>query len=169
MLGDAALVYTLSPCHHSVKLLSKHVPTTYDNCTPPLHLCLHNLPHVHTLQSVFRESTACGTTNISFDELPVRFMEALSCNADMVHKVYCLQTSSMTDEECLFKHSTCCQFKSFKIEHFASHQLKSIKIDVIGSRASRLNTLCIIGSRVSRYGLTGMKLLTPSVMFSILC
>jgi len=25
------------------------VPTTYDNCTHPLHLCLCNLPHVHTL------------------------------------------------------------------------------------------------------------------------
>ena len=129
MLGGAALVYALSPCHHSVKLLSKHVPTTYHNCTPPLHLCLHNLPHVHTLQSVFRESTACGTTNISFDELPVRFMEVSSCNTDMAHIVYCLQTSSMTDEECLFKHSTCCQFKSFKIEHFASHWLKSFKIE----------------------------------------
>ncbi len=92
MLGGAALVYALSP----------------------LCLCLHNLPHVHTLQSVAREGTACGITDISFDESPVRFMEAPSCDANMAHMVYCLQTSSMADKEHWFKHFTCCQLKSFK-------------------------------------------------------
>ena len=90
MLGGAALVYALSP----------------------LCLCLCNLPHVHTLQSVAGEGTACGITDISFDESPVRFMKALSCDADMAHMVYCLQTSSMADEEHWFEPFTRCQLKS---------------------------------------------------------
>jgi len=67
------------------------------------------------LQSIAGEGTACGITNISFDESSVRFMEALSCDADMAHMIYSLQTRSMTDEEWFSKHSTCCQHKSFKI------------------------------------------------------
>jgi len=132
MLGGAALVYALFPCHHSAKLLSKHVPTTikivlapdcsstYNDCTPPLHLCCHDLHHIHALQSMAGEGTACGITNISFNELPVRFMEvspfmeASSCDANMAHMVYCLQTSGMTDKDCLLKCFTCCQLRCLK-------------------------------------------------------
>jgi len=90
MLGGAALVYALSP----------------------LCLCLCNLPHVHALPSVAGDGAACGITDISFDELPVEFMEALSGDANMAHMAYCLQTSSMADEEHWFKPFTHCQFKS---------------------------------------------------------
>ncbi len=99
----------------SVKLLSKHILTTYNDRVPPLRLCLHNLPHVRTLQSVAGEGTACGITDISFDESSVRFMEASSCDANMAHMVYSLQTRSMMDEECFSKRSTCRQRKNFKI------------------------------------------------------
>jgi len=114
MLDDAALVYTLSPCHHSVKLFFKHPSSTYDNRAPSLHLCFHNPPHAYTLQSIAGEGTACGITNISFDELPVGFMEASSGDANMAHMVYCLQTSSMADKEHWFKGFTCHQLKSSK-------------------------------------------------------
>jgi len=99
----------------SVKLLSKHIPTTYDDRALPLHLYLRNFLHVRTLQSVAGEGIACGITDISLDESSVRFMEALSCDADMACMVYYLQTRSMTDEECPSKHSTCRQRKSLKI------------------------------------------------------
>jgi len=105
-------VCNLYPCHSSAKLLSEHVPIIYDDHAPPLHLCFHNLPHVYTLQSVAGEGTACGITDTSFDELPIRFMEASSGDANMAHIAYCLQTSSMADAEHWFKPFTCCQLKS---------------------------------------------------------
>jgi len=107
-------VCNLYPCHCSAKLLSKHVPIIYDDHAPPLHLCLCNLPQVYTLQSIAREGTVCGITDISFNELPVRFMEASSGNANMAYMVYCLQTSSTADKEHWFKPFTCHQLKSFK-------------------------------------------------------
>jgi len=111
-------------------MLAPDFPSTYDN--PSLHLCLCNPPHVYTLQSIAREGTApgivdvytlqsiaregtaCGITDISFDELPVGFMEASSGDADMAHMVYCLQTSSIADKECWFKCFACCQLKSIR-------------------------------------------------------
>jgi len=103
------------PATVKIILASDH-SSTYDSCTPPLCLCLHDPSHVHTLQSVAREGTACGITDIFFNELqlPVGFMEASSGDANMAHMVYCLQTSSMADKECWSK----C---------FVHHQLKSVK------------------------------------------
>ncbi len=95
-------------------MLAPDHPLTYNDCAPSLCLCLRNPPHVYILQPTAGEGTACGITDISFNESPVGFMKASSCDASMAHMVYCLQTSSMANEECWFK----C---------FACHQLKSVK------------------------------------------
>jgi len=149
MLGDVALVYALSPCHHSVKLLSEchhsvklffeHPSSTYDDHAPSFYLCLRNLPHVHTLQHVAREGTACGITNISFDELPVGFMEASSGDADMAHMVYSLQTATW-----LMK-SICSS-----VSHVVSSRVSSIGLTGMRSLMIDPQIYCIyIGQMVS--------------------
>jgi len=139
----------------NAKWLSEHVPTTikimlvpdcsstFNDCTSPLHLlCFHDLCHLHALQSIAGEGTACGITDISFDELPVRFMEELSCDADMADMVYHLQTSGMTDKDCLLKCFTCHQLGCLKNWHdwdrFFDAQLDShCKVGCIGIPVSQ--------------------------------
>jgi len=91
-------------------MLAPDRSSTYNDYAPSLCPCLRNPPHVYVLQPVAREGTACGITNISFDESPVGFMKASSGDADMAHMVYCLQTSSMAESK-----------------HFAHRQLKSFE------------------------------------------
>jgi len=92
----AMVEFVLTPNHSSI----------IDDHASSLHLCLHDLcPHVHAFQSIAREGIACGITDVSFNDLPsvslcslVKFIEASSCDANMVCIVYQLQTSSMDDK-----------------------------------------------------------------------
>jgi len=129
-------VFMLDDIQHLLSSLqvSEHVPATievvlapdcsslFDDRAPPLHLCLHDLHHVHALQSIAREGIACGITDILFNELPppaslcslIKSMEASFCDIDMACMVYRLQTSGMTDEERLLKCFTWHQLKHLK-------------------------------------------------------
>jgi len=129
-------VFTLDDIQHLLSLLqlSEHVPATievvlapdcsslFDDRAPPLHLRLHDLCCLHALQSVAGEGIACGITDIPFDESPppaslcslIKSMEASFCDTNMARMVYRLQTSGMTDEECVLKCFTWHQLKHLK-------------------------------------------------------
>ena len=85
--------------------------SVFDDHAPSLHLCLHDLRHIHALQLIAREGTASNIDDIPFDEVPPvssphvldRTLESSLCDVDMACLVYHLQNSDMTDAEHLLR------------------------------------------------------------------